>query len=305
MRQYLFKRVLHSFISLIGLILLVFFTVRLTGNPADLYLPIDISTEVRAEFAERHGFNDPVIVQFGRFVKDLLRLDMGDSLRQQRPALTIVLEAFPTTLKLAGVTMAISIFLSVLIGARAAHRPGGAFDRIGSVLSLGSASAPDFWVAIMLILLFAVRLRLLPTSGTGGFFFWVLPISVLILRPTGLITQVVRASMISALASPYIRTARAKGVGDRAVLFVHALRNASLSILTVAGDQAVGFVNGAVIVETIFGWPGVGKIMIDAIMWREFQVVQAAVVVTATAIFVMNIAIDVLYALLDPRIRHR
>jgi peptide/nickel transport system permease protein len=230
---------------------------------------------------------------------------MGDSLRQQRPALTIVLEAFPTTLKLATVTMFISVILSVLIGARAAYRPGGIFDRIGGILSLGSASAPDFWVAIMLILLMAVRLRLLPTSGTGGFLFWILPITVLILRPTGLITQVVRASMISAMASPYIRTARAKGVGDRTILFVHALRNASLSILTVAGDQAVGFVNGAVIVETIFGWPGVGKIMIDAIVWREFQVVQAAVVVTATAIFVMNIAIDVLYALLDPRIRHR
>lgn len=305
MREYLFKRALHSFISLIGLIVLVFFTVRLTGNPANLYLPIDVSTEVRAEFAERHGFNDPVIVQFGRFVLDLLRFDMGDSLRQQRPALTIVLEAMPTTLKLAVVTMTLSVILSVFIGARAAYRPGGIFDRIGSLLSLGSASAPDFWVAIMLILLMAVRLRLLPTSGTGGFLFWVLPITVLILRPTGLITQVVRASMISALASPYIRTAHAKGVGDRTILFVHALRNASLSILTVAGDQAVGFVNGAVIVETIFGWPGVGKIMIDAIIWREFQVVQAAVVVTATAIFVMNIAIDVMYALLDPRIRHR
>jgi len=284
---------------------LVFFTVRLTGDPASLYLPVDVPVAVRQEFAERHGLNDPVIVQFGRFVLDLLRFDMGDSLRQQRPALTIVLEAFPTTLKLAVVTMSISVILSLLIGARAAYRPGGAFDRIGSILSLGGASAPDFWVAIMLILLMAVRLRLLPTSGTGGILFWILPISVLILRPTGLITQVVRASMISALASPYIRTARAKGVADHAILFVHALRNASLSILTVAGDQAVGFVNGAVIVETIFGWPGVGKIMIDAIIWREFQVVQAAVVVTAAAIFVMNIAIDVLYALLDPRIRHR
>lgn len=305
MRDYILRRALYSFISLIGLIVLVFFTVRLTGDPASLYLPVDVPVAVRQAFAERHGLNDPVIVQFGRFVMDLLRFDMGDSLRQQRPALTIVLEAFPTTLKLAVVTMSISVILSLLIGARAAYRPGGAFDRIGSILSLGGASAPDFWVAIMLILLMAVRLRLLPTSGTGGFVFWVLPISVLILRPTGLITQVVRASMISALASPYIRTARAKGVADRAILFIHALRNASLSILTVAGDQAVGFVNGAVIVETIFGWPGVGKIMIDAIIWREFQVVEAAVVVTATAIFIMNIAIDVLYALLDPRIRHR
>jgi len=305
LRKYLGTRILQSFISLIGLIVLVFFTVRLTGNPADLYLPVDASLEVRKEFAERHGFNDPIIVQFGRFTIQLLKLDLGNSLRQDRPALTIVLEAMPTTLKLAVVTMTIAVFLAIVIGARAAFRPGGVFDRIGSVLSLGGASAPDFWVAITLILLFAVRFRLLPTSGTGGFNFWILPITVLILRPTGLITQVVRAAMISALASPYIRTARAKGVGERSILFVHALRNASLSILTVAGDQAVGFVNGAVIVETVFGWPGVGKLMIDAIIQRDFAIVQAAVVITASAIFVMNIAIDVIYAILDPRIRHR
>jgi len=283
----------------------VFFTVRLTGNPADLYLPVDASLEVREAFSERHGFNDPIIVQFGRFTAKLIRFDLGKSLRQDRPAMTIVLEAMPTTLNLAVVTMIISVVLAVVIGALAAFRPSGPFDRIGSLLSLGSASAPDFWVAITLILLLAVRLRLLPTSGTGGFMFWIMPITVLILRPTGLISQVVRASMISALASPYIRTARAKGVSEKSILFVHALRNASLSILTVAGDQAVGFVNGAVIVETIFGWPGVGKLMIDAIVQRDFAVVQAAVVVTAIAIFVMNIAIDIIYAILDPRIRHR
>ena len=305
MRQYLLHRILYSSISLIGLIVLVFFMVRLTGSPADLYLPVDASLKVREAFAERHGFNDPIIIQFGRFAVDLFRFDLGKSLRQDRSALTIVIEAMPTTLKLAVVTMTIAIVLAVIIGARAAFRPSGSFDRIGGILSLGSASAPDFWVAITLILLFAVRLRLLPTSGTGGFAFWILPITVLILRPTGLIAQVVRASMISALASPYIRTARAKGVSEKSILFVHALRNAGLSILTVAGDQAVGFVNGAVIVETVFGWPGIGKLMIDAIVQRDFAVVQAAVVVTASAIFIMNIAIDVIYAILDPRIRHR
>lgn len=290
---------------MIGLILLVFFLVRLTGNPASLYLPDDVSLEVLQAFTERHGFNDPVLVQFGRFASELMHLDMGNSLRQDRPALTIVLEAMPTTLSLAVVTMTLAVILSIVIGALAAYRPAGIFDRIGTILSLGSASAPDFWVAIMLILFLAVKLRLVPTSGPGGFEYWVLPIMVLVLRPTGLLVQVVRASMITVLASPYIRTARAKGVGERAILFVHALRNAGLSFITVAGDQAVGFVNGAVIVETIFGWPGVGKLMIDAIIQRDFAVVQAAVVVTASVIFLMNIGIDIIYAVLDPRIRYR
>ena len=177
MRQYLYHRIFYSSISLIGLIVLVFFTVRLTGNPADLYLPVDAPLEVREAFAERHGFNDPIIVQFGRFAANLIRFDLGKSLRQDRSAMIIVLEAMPTTLKLAVVTMIIAVVLAVIIGALAAFRPSGAFDRIGSILSLGSASAPDFWVAITLIILFAVRFRLLPTSGTGGFMYWIMPSS--------------------------------------------------------------------------------------------------------------------------------
>ena len=145
---------------MVGLILLVFFLVRLTGNPASLYLPDDVPLKVLQEFSERHGFNDPVLVQFGRFAADLIHLDMGNSLRQDRPALTIVLEAMPTTLSLAVVTMILAVLLSIVIGAIAAYRPAGILDRVGTILSLGSASAPDFWVAIMLILLLAVKLRL-------------------------------------------------------------------------------------------------------------------------------------------------
>jgi len=148
-------------------------------------------------------------------------------------------------------------------------------------------------------------LRLLPTSGTGGFPYWIMPITVLVLRPIGLLAQVVRESMMTALTAPYIRTARSKGARETTILFVHALRNASLPILTMAGNQAVGFINGSVIVETIYGWPGVGKLMINAILQRDFAVVQAAVVITAIAIFAMNIIIDIFYAMLDPRIRHR
>lgn len=296
---------LQSFVSLIGLVFLVFFLVRLTGNPADLYLPEDAPPKAREEFAELHGLNDPLMVQFGRFVADLAILDLGNSMRQERPATTIVFEAYPTTLKLAVVTMTLAIILSTIIGVWAAYRPAGAFDRIISILSLGGASAPDFWVALTLISIFAVALRLLPTSGIGGFPYWIMPISVLVLRPLGILAQVVRESMITAMAAPYIRTARAKGVRENSILFVHALRNASLPILTMAGNQAVGFINGCVIVETVFGWPGVGKLMITAILQRDFAVVQAGVVITAIAIFALNIFIDIFYALLDPRIRHR
>jgi peptide/nickel transport system permease protein len=238
-------------------------------------------------------------------VEGVARFDLGHSLRKDRPALEVVLNAFPTTLALAGLTMALGLGLAVLVGALAAHRPGGAFDRIGSVISLAGASAPDFWVAITAILVLAVSLGWLPTSGTGSLSHWIMPIGVLLIRPFGLLVQVVRGAMISALSSAYVKTARAKGVRERSVIFVHTLRNAALPVITVAGDQATGIVNGAVIVETIFGFPGVGKLMIDAITQRDFAVVQAAILVTAIAIFAMNILIDLAYAVLDPRIRHR
>jgi peptide/nickel transport system permease protein len=304
MAHYLGRRTLHSAISLIGLIVLVFVLVRLTGDPTNLYLPVDASLEARAAFSAKHGFDDPIIQQFGRFLADLTRFDLGDSLRMARPALDVVLEAFPTTLMLAGFTMLFALTLAVVVGALAAYRPGGPFDRIGSVLSLAGASAPDFWVAITGILVFAVALGWLPTSGTGTPWHWIMPLTVLLIRPFGLLVQVVRGAMISALSSAYVKTARAKGVRERSVIFVHALRNATLPVITVAGDQTVGIINGAVIVETVFGFPGVGKLMIDAITQRDFAVVQAAILVTAMAIFLMNIAIDLAYAVLDPRIRH-
>ncbi len=304
MGSYIGRRSLHSVFSLIGLIILVFFLARLTGDPTNLFLPIDASVEARQAFAERHGFNDPLIVQFGHFLEGLTQGDFGESIRQRRPALEVVLEAFPTTLMLALLAMTIVISMALFIGALAAYRPGGLFDRLSSMLSLSGASAPDFWVAIMAILLFAVALGWLPTSGTGTPWHWVLPVAILVIRPFGLLVQVVRGAMITALSSAYVKTARAKGVRERAVIFVHALRNAMLPVITVAGDQAISIVNGAVVVETIFGFPGIGKLMIDSVLQRDFAVVQAAVLVTAIAIFLMNILIDIAYAMLDPRIRH-
>ncbi len=297
------RRLLASLVSLFGLVVLVFFLTRLTGDPTDLFLPIDATQAMRDQFREIHGLNDPLIVQFGRYVWDLVHLDFGESIRRARPAIDVVLEAFTWTFQLAVITMGLVAVSAVVMGSLCAFFVGRIFDRVVTFVSLIGASAPDFWIAIVAIVVFSIQLGVLPTSGTGGWEFWVLPIAVLFIRPFGLIVQVVRGSMISALSSPYVKTARAKGVRNLPIVFVHTLRNAMLPVITVMGDQAAALLNGAVVVETIFGFPGVGKLMIDAILQRDFNVILAAIMVTALAIFVMNLLIDLAYVALDPRIR--
>ncbi|WP_201271613.1 ABC transporter permease [Sinorhizobium medicae] len=304
MLGYIGRRAYHSVISVIGLLTLVFFLTRLTGDPSALYLPLDSSLEARQAFARLNGLDQPIYVQFFQYLHNLLSLDFGQSLRQNRSAIEVALEAFPATLKLAVVAMTLSIALAIVVGALAAAHPGSLFDRIAGLVSLAGASTPDFWIAIVGILVFAVGLGVLPTSGTGSGLHWIMPIFVLMLRPFGLLVQVVRGTMISALASPFIKTAHAKGMKRRRIIFGHALRNSLLPVITVAGDLATGLINGAVVVETIFGWPGIGKLMIDSIIQRDFAVVQSTILVTAIAIFIVNIAIDLLYAVLDPRIRY-
>ncbi|MGE8107009.1 ABC transporter permease [Allorhizobium sp. NPDC080224] len=304
MLSFIRKRAVASLISLIGLVVMVFFLSRLTGDPAALFLPVEASEEMKNQFRELHGLNDPLLVQFGRYIGDVVTGDLGDSLRKARPALDVVLEAFVWTLWLAVITMTLVTAAAIIVGSLAAFRAGGFFDRFSSIVSLVGASVPDFWLAIVAIVIFAVNLTWLPTSGTGTIWHWILPISVLFVRPFGIIVQVVRGSMITALSSAYVKTARAKGVKSTPIIFIHALRNAMLPVITVIGDQAASLLNGAVIIETIFGFPGVGKLMIDSILQRDFNVVLAAILVTALAIFLMNLLIDLAYALLDPRIRN-
>ncbi|MBY3231048.1 ABC transporter permease [Rhizobium laguerreae] len=304
MKSFIGKRAIASGVSLVVLIVIVFFLSRLTGDPTDLYLPIDATTEMRQQFREMNGFNDPLIIQFGRYVSDLAQGNFGQSLRQARPAMDVVLEALVWTFWLAVITMALVTVAAIVIGSLAAFRVGGVFDRLATFFSLIGAAAPDFWLAIVAIVIFAVKLHVLPTSGTGTFWHWVLPVSVLFIRPFGLILQVVRGSMISVLSSAYVKTARAKGVRSKSIIFIHGLRNAMLPVITVIGDQAAAILNGAVVVETVFGFPGIGKLMIDSILLRDFAVVLAVIMVSALAIFIMNLLIDIAYALLDPRIRY-
>jgi peptide/nickel transport system permease protein len=300
---FVLRRLLRSFVALFALLTIVFFLSRLTGNPTNLYLPLEATREVREAFAERHGFNDPLYEQYFSYLSDAANLDFGHSIFQARPALDAVVEGFPVTLQLAFVTMLLAGILAMLIGSMAAYRPTGAFDRIAGVLTLMSASTPDFWVAIVAILFFSVSLGWLPTSGMGGAPYWVLPVGVLLVRPLGVLTHVMRSSILSALAAPYIKTARAKGASTTRVIYIHAIRNAMLPVITVAGDLVAGFLNGAVVVETIFGWPGIGNLMIGAIRQRDFAVIQACILVIAVSVFILNFLIDLAYAWLDPRIQ--
>ncbi|MFF7311639.1 ABC transporter permease subunit [Streptomyces sp. NPDC008137] len=299
------RRAVSSVIPLLVVVLGVFFLARLTGDPANLYLPLSATPEMRAEFAARNGLDEPLITQFGDYLAQVAHLDFGESLRTAQPAGEAVVRAFPATLQLAGWTMLLAIVGAVVIGSLAAYRPNSATDRVASFLSSTAASVPDFWIAIMGVLVFAVTLGWLPTSGTSGAAAWVLPVATLFIRPFGVLVQVVRGAMVSALSAPYVKVARGKGASELRVVFGHALRNAAAPALTVAGDLAVGLVNGAVVVETIFGWPGIGKLMIDSVLQRDFAVLQAAVLVTALAIFALNILVDLCHALLDPRVRQR
>ena len=304
MFPFLRRRVLTSLVPLLFVLLGVFVLARLTGSPASLYLPESATPAQREAFAERNGLDDPIWQQFLDYVNGVLHLDFGTSLRTGESAAEMALRAFPATLQLATVTMLIAVVMAVVIGSWAAYRPNSIADRFASLLSMTAASLPDFWIAIMGIWIFAVTLGWLPTSGTdAGALSWVLPIATLAIRPVGVLTQVVRGAMVSALSAPYVRLARSKGATDVRVVSHHALRNAAAPGLTVAGDLAVGLINGAVVVETIFGWPGIGKLMIDSIIGRDFAVLQACVLLTALAIFALNILIDVGYALLDARVR--
>ncbi|WP_406489665.1 ABC transporter permease [Streptomyces phaeochromogenes] len=299
------RRAVSSVIPLLVVVLGVFFLARLTGDPANLYLPLSATPEMRAEFSARNGFDQPLVNQFGDYLVQVAHLDFGESLRTAQSASGAVLRAFPATLQLAGWTMLLAIVGAVVIGSLAAYRPNSATDRIASFLSSMAASVPDFWFAIMGVLVFAVTLGWLPTSGTSGAAAWVLPVATLLIRPFGVLVQVVRGAMVSALSAPYVKVARSKGANEVRVVFGHALRNAAAPALTVAGDLAVGLVNGAVVVETIFGWPGIGKLMIDSVLQRDFAVLQAAVLLTALVIFALNILVDICHAILDPRVRQR
>ncbi|MEA2523323.1 MAG: peptide/nickel transport system permease protein [Thermomicrobiales bacterium] len=282
----------------------MFFVTHLLGDPARLMLRPEATEEQVQQLRESLGLNDPLLVQFGRFMGDLVRGDIGNSLWQRVPAMPIVIGRLPATLYLAGVTLALAIPLALTLGIVSAIKPRSLADRVVTVVSLAGVSTADFWLGLMLILFFAVELGWLPTSGYGGINFVVLPAAALAVRPIGRVSQVVRSAMLEEMSKPYVTTARAKGLGERIVIISHTLKNAAIPILTMMGDEAAALLNGAVVIETLFGWPGVGILLIQAIEKRDLPLIEATVIVIAVMIVSVNLLVDLVYTLIDPRVRY-
>jgi peptide/nickel transport system permease protein len=304
MAAYLIRRLLQSVLVIVGVSMIVFVITRAIGDPARMMLPLEATEEQVEAFRDRMGFNDPLWVQFWDWGKNAIRGDFGDSLWQRTDAMQLVLERMPATLLLCSTAIILAVAASIPLGILAALRPRSWLDKATTSFSLIGVCIPDFWLGLMMILLFAVALRLFFTSGYGTWRHLALPAIALAARPWGRITQIVKTSMMDEMHRTYMMTARAKGLTERNVIMSHALKNASIPIVTLAAWELTRMLAGyTIVVETVFAWPGFGQLAMQAIERRDLTLIQADVFVVALMIVVLNIAIDLIYAALDPRVR--
>jgi peptide/nickel transport system permease protein len=305
MSQFIMRRLLYSVAVVVGVSIFVFIITHMLGDPARMMLPLESTDEEVEAFRDAMGFNDPLLVQFWHFATNAARGDFGDSLWQREPALSLVMERLPKTLQLVVISTALALILSIPLGVLAALKPRSPLDRVCTIGSLCGVSVPDFWLGLILILLFAVQLHLFYTSGSGTWRHLILPSLTLAARPIGQITLITRSAMIDELNQQYMITARAKGLRERVIVVNHALRNALIPIITLSAWQIARLVAGlTVAVETVFAWPGVGLLAIQAIQRRDLPLIQADVFVVALVVTLLNLVLDILYAVFDPRIRY-
>lgn len=289
---------------LFGVATVVFFIARLTGDPVSLMVPPDAT--VAQEDALRHslGLDKPLIVQYGIFISQVVHLNLGESLRYNQPTLQLVAERLPATLELAGAALAFSLIVAIPAGILAAVKRGSFIEGIAMLVALLGQSMPAFWIGILLIMLFAVHWTIFSASGMGGFSHLVLPAITLGLYLMAMVTRLLRTSLIDSLSADYIRTAKAKGLSGWKVIIKHALRNSSLPVVTVVGLEIGSLLGGSVVTETVFAWPGVGQLLVQAIYNRDYPLVQGAVLVLAGIFVIINLLVDVAYVILDPRIHY-
>jgi len=314
-RRYLARRLLLLVPVLAGVSVVIFMVLHLSpGDPVEIMLGSQATQEDRARLRAELGLDQPLHVQYGRWLGHVARGDLGRSLWMKRPVLDEVLGRFKATLVLTGTALLLSSLAGVALGVASATRPNSVLDRLSAVASLFGASMPTFWLGIVLMVIFALWLGWLPASGMyaaygGGdlrdlLAHLVLPTVTLAAASVTIIARLTRATMLETLGQDYIRTARAKGVVERAVVLRHGLKNALIPIVTVVGVQAGYLLGGAVLTETVFAWPGVGTLMVQGILARDFPLVQGCVLVVALSFVLVNLAVDLLYAWLDPRIRY-
>lgn len=278
---------------------------HLSGDPARLMLPERATQEDVERLRRALGLDQPIYVQYYRYMRGVLRGDFGTSLQYRLPNIELFLDRVPATLQLTAAAMALALAVSLPIGIISAARRNSWIDYIARFVAVIGQAIPFFWLGIVLILIFAVTLKVLPTSGRGGLKHLVLPSLTLSTYPLARITRLLRSSMLEVLGQDYMRTARGKGLAESRVIVGHALRNALLPVVTVVGLEFGNLLGGAVITETIFGWPGVGRLAIDAVSMRDYPLIQTIVLISALTFVLINLVMDILYTYLDPRIRYR
>ena len=303
MTQFIVRRFGYSLISLLLLALIIFLVIRLSGDPALLFAEPGASAADLAAIRERFGLDQPIWVQFWSFIANIASGDLGQSFYYRTPVLDLYLARLPNSLLLASAAMAFSLLIGIPSGILAAVRVDRFWDRAGKVFALLGLSLPSFWVGIVLILFFSVYLDWLPSSGSGSALHLIMPAFALGWYFAAAHMRLTRSSMLEVLGSEYIKLARLKGLPESLVIAKHAFKNALIPVLTLAGINLVIMVNVAIVVETVFAWPGIGRLLYEGITFRDFPVVQAVIILAGGMIVAVNLLIDILYALIDPRIR--
>lgn len=304
MRRYIFKRMVLGIITLIGVSIIVFIAARLSGDVALLLAPQDATEKEVQDIRIQLSLDKPIPVQYYIFIKNAIRGDFGDSIRYSRPALEVVASRIVGTVELVGTSFFLAIIIGILLGTTSATKRGSWLDRSGKLFALFGQAMPGFWVGIMAILLFSVSLGWFPTSGRGGISHLVLPALSMAWYSVASTMRVTRSAMLDVLDSEYIKMARTKGAPEWLVVWKHALRNALIPVVGLCGMQLAHLIGGAVIIETIFSWPGLGSLIVDAVYSRDYPLVQAGVFFISAFLIALNLIVDLLYGVIDPRIRY-
>ena len=306
MQRYIAGRLVQCFVTLLVISLLVFALARLTGNPLDVMLPIDASAEIQEEMSRELGLDQPIHVQYARFVQSLLHGDLGTSIRTRKPVAELIGLRLPNTLKLVSFSTGMALLIALPLGVIAATRKGGLWDVGARTVALFGQSVPTFWAGIVLISIFAVNLDILPAGRKEGIESYVLPAVTLGLFGFMLagVVRLLRGSMLDVLDSEYVKFARMKGLAEAVVTWKHALKNALIPVVTFVGFYFGILMAGSVVVETVFAWPGIGRLAFEAVQWRDYPVIQGVVLLVSTIILAANLVVDILYAYIDPRIRY-
>ena len=304
MQRFILARVFQAMLTLLVLSLAVFLSVKLSGDPAAYMLGPEQGRIEYEMMQKKLGLDRPIVVQYWDFLTDIVRLDFGKSHFLERPARDVLFERFPATLQLAGAAFVLAIVVGVPLGILSAVKRDTAFDTFGKLFATLGIATPNFWIAIMLIMLFGAILGWLPTYGRGGIDHFILPAFVLGWSAMAGMVRLGRSSMLEVLDSEYVKFARVKGLGETLVIWKHALKNAVIPLLTFSGLTLAGLLNGSVAVEVVFAWPGVGRLLLQGIRTGDFPIVQAAVMASGLLYILTALAVDILYAYVNPRIRY-